>query len=94
MLDEYLELVDGRVSLEFFLVEFGLGNDSESLEGLRGGMEGAAAARSCMGSNGVCGKPMLCCQRSGSACVAAMSSGGSGRRGEYCRRTKEVADKA
>lgn len=83
---EYLELADGRVSFECFLIVAGFDNDRESLEGFRGGTSGVTPLRSWIGSSGVCWKgPWPCCQRMGSACIAAISSGGSGMRGEYWR---------
>lgn len=53
---ECLELIDGRVSFEPFLIEAGFDKTNDSLEGLRGGMSGVSVVRSCMRSNGVCGK--------------------------------------
>lgn len=86
VLVESLEPTDGGLLLEFSRVEAGFDIESDSLEGLRAGISGVVALHSCMGSKAVCGNgPLPSCHRAGSVCIAAMSSGGSGMRGEYFR---------
>lgn len=98
---EYLERTDGRVLSEFVLAKAGFDKYMDNLEGFRGGISGVIsgvvsgviAGRSFMGCSCVCGKgPLPSCQRVGSDCIAAMSSGGSGMRGEYSRSARERVD--